>query len=95
MAVKWYWHTRVGILGFMTSDDPTQRVTKARDALQRHDNRRDRLVADLHTAIVEALRAGVKQVDLVRTTGYTREYLRQIRKAADDAEGASRPPAKS
>ncbi|MFB7910245.1 hypothetical protein ACFC1T_27805 [Kitasatospora sp. NPDC056076] len=44
----------------------------------------------LQAEAVAALRAGTKQVDVVRATGWTREYLRKLRSAADkrDAEAA-------
>ncbi|MEH6624429.1 MAG: hypothetical protein V7738_16865 [Dietzia maris] len=32
----------------------------------------------LHLAIRDALHNGVKQIDLVRKTGYTREHIRRI-----------------
>jgi len=35
----------------------------------------------LHEAIVEAGRGGMRQIDLVRVTGYTRERIRQILRA--------------
>ncbi|WP_406072368.1 hypothetical protein [Micromonospora sp. NBC_01638] len=44
-----------------------EKVTEARDRL-----------AD---AIVEAARAGMRQIDIVRVTGYTRERVRQILRA--------------
>jgi hypothetical protein len=37
----------------------------------------------LHLAIVAALNRGVTQVEVVRVTGYTRERIRQIAKAAE------------
>jgi len=37
--------------------------------------------AVLHARIVEATRAGVRQVDIVRTTGLTREAVRRIARA--------------
>ena len=48
--------------------------------------------AQLHAAIVKALRAGVRQVDVARATGYTRERLRQLAEAARQAQ-AVEPPA--
>lgn len=42
--------------------------------LQRQDERRAR-VAD---ALLEATDAGVKQVELVRETGFTREHVRRL-----------------
>ncbi len=37
----------------------------------------------LHVAIRAALDSGVRQSDLVRRTGYSREYLRRIAREAD------------
>ncbi|MGC9671241.1 hypothetical protein ACNTMW_32430 [Planosporangium sp. 12N6] len=48
------------------------------DAKAEVDHARERLAA----AIVEAARSGVRQVDIVRRTGYTRERVRQICRAA-------------
>lgn len=36
---------------------------------------------DATEAIVEAARGGMRQVDIVRATGYTRERVRQILRA--------------
>jgi cation transport ATPase len=33
---------------------------------------------NLHPAVIEALRAGLRQVEIVRLSGYTREYVRKI-----------------
>jgi hypothetical protein len=33
---------------------------------------------NLHPAVIEALHAGLRQVEIVRLSGYTREYVRQI-----------------
>ncbi|MCJ0899167.1 hypothetical protein MTX38_19010 [Rhodococcus sp. ARC_M13] len=43
---------------------------------------------ELHVAIRDALRTGVKQIDLVRRTGYTREHLRRISR---EMQPVSRP----
>lgn len=42
----------------------------------------DRTREQLHAAILEAIAAGVSQADLARATGYTRERLRQLARAA-------------
>lgn len=47
------------------------RVQAARDA-------KTRARVELAEAIVEAARKGMRQVDIVRVTGYTRERVRQI-----------------
>jgi len=43
----------------------------------------DALRPELAAAILEAVRAGVHQVEIVRATGYTRELLRQIVRRAE------------
>ncbi|MFC7382837.1 hypothetical protein [Sphaerisporangium rhizosphaerae] len=47
-------------------------------AIERAEMARD----ELARAIVEAARDGVRQVDIVKATGYTRERVRQICRAA-------------
>ncbi|MCW2641095.1 MAG: hypothetical protein JWP76_3401 [Dactylosporangium sp.] len=42
----------------------------------------ERTRADLADAIVEAARAGVRQVEIVKRSGYTRERIRQLCRAA-------------
>ena len=42
----------------------------------------DKARAELHQAIVEEYARGARQIDLVRRTGYTRERIRQILRAA-------------
>jgi hypothetical protein len=37
---------------------------------------------ELHACIVASIEAGVRQVDIVKATGYTRERLRQLAKEA-------------
>lgn len=51
--------------------DVAEEYRRAKDAL---DEVRPRLFA----AIVDAARAGERQVDIARTTGFTRERVRQI-----------------
>lgn len=41
---------------------------------------------ELAEAIVAADRSGVRQVDIVRVTGYTREHIRRIVAAAKERE---------
>lgn len=47
---------------------------------------REETRAELHAAIVAALGAGIRQAELVRMTGYTRERIRQIARDARQAE---------
>ena len=46
---------------------------------------------DLQIEAVNALRAGTKQADVARTTGWTREYIRRLKDDADkrDTEAAT------
>lgn len=59
--------------------DPIERVRRAFAAYKRAERRLEQTRAELHAAIRDALDADVRQVDLVRVTGYTRERIRQIR----------------
>lgn len=59
-------------------DDLIRPVTRALAAHRRAQSRVEETRFHLHHAIAEAVRRGVKQADLARLTGYTRERLRQI-----------------
>lgn len=92
LAVKWFWPSRFGILDRMSSD-PTEQVTKATAALNRALKRADQRRAALHAEIVKARADGVRQKVIVRITGYSRERIRQIEKAArKSADAAKCPP---
>lgn len=56
----------------------TERLEAAAKAYRRAERRADETRSELFAAIVEADAAGMAQVDIVRTTGYTRERVRQI-----------------
>jgi DNA-binding phage protein len=58
-----------------TLEDAAQTYRHAKDAL---DQARPALAA----AIVDAARAGTKQADIARISGYTREQVRRICRAA-------------
>lgn len=47
---------------------------------------------DLAAAIVAAAAAGTRQTDIVRITGYTREHIRRLVRAAGDDDGAGTAP---
>jgi hypothetical protein len=64
--------------------EPTEPVAKALAAHKRAETRAEQTRALLYMAIAEASDAGVRQADLVRVTGYTREHIRQIVKAAKE-----------
>jgi len=59
-----------------------ERVRKAAHLHQRAQEHLSHTRGALHTAIVEALRAGVRQTRIVQITGYTRERVRQIARNA-------------
>lgn len=59
----------------------TSEVSALEQAATRYKNattERDEARAELQEEIVKAARAGVRQADIVRTTGYTRERVRQL-----------------
>ncbi|MEU4776875.1 hypothetical protein [Micromonospora sp. NPDC023633] len=58
-----------------TLEDAAQTYRQAKDAL-------DQARPALADAIVEAARAGTKQADIARISGYTREQVRRICRAA-------------
>lgn len=51
---------------------------QAREELRRIATERDRLTEEEPAAIVAALKAGVRQSDVVRDIGRTREHVRRI-----------------
>lgn len=61
-----------------------QAVAAAVNARRRSEAIDKRRLAELHAAIVAALRTGGRgrQAELVELTGYTRERIRQLAKAA-------------
>jgi hypothetical protein len=73
---KWVWQN----LGMTT--DQVQPVRDAVTAYQLAKERADDALAALHAAIAEAAAQGVKQNELVKITGYTRERIRQISRQA-------------
>lgn len=46
---------------------------------------------DQRQAIVAALDAGIRQVELVGLTGFTREHIRRISEEADDGDATPSP----
>ena len=63
----------------------TDLETAAR-AFRRAEKTLDERRRVLAAAITAAAAAGVKQADIVRITGYTREHVRQLVKAAGEQE---------
>ena len=64
------------------SADPADRVRTALAAYRRASRSSDVALAELHAAIADAAAGGVRQNELVRITGYTRERIRQITRQA-------------
>ncbi len=58
--------------------DATKRLTEATAAYVAATAHADSAREDLANAIIQAARDGVRQVDIVKATGYTRERVRQI-----------------
>jgi hypothetical protein len=61
-------------------NDAADDLTKAAKAYRRTEKAHEEARQALKQAAVAALEAGVKQSDVVKTTGWTREYLRRLRK---------------
>ncbi|MFY1589011.1 hypothetical protein ACN267_31475 [Micromonospora sp. WMMD734] len=60
-------------------------MTRLDDAARTHQHAKaalDTARTELAQAIVEAARTGTKQADIARTSGYTREQIRRICRAA-------------
>jgi malonyl CoA-acyl carrier protein transacylase len=70
--------------------DPVATVRTALTTHQRASKRADETLAALHAAIAEAAAQGVRQNELVKVTGYTRERIRQICRTADTATADQR-----
>ena len=75
-------------MGCMTTEAAAERVIIALRARKRAEKRHDDALAELHAAIIAGLDAGMKQAEIVRLTGYHRERIRQLAKAArENGEG--------
>jgi hypothetical protein len=61
---------------------PGHRVRQAAAAQHRAEEQLGRARDELHAAIVEALESGIRQADLARMTGLSREHIRRIARAA-------------
>ena len=68
--------------------EPSTRVRRAVKQLAAAEVTLARARAELHAAIVADLGAGVRQAELVRATGYSRERIRQITRGAESAGAA-------
>ena len=70
-----------GIITIMVTTDPAEPIRAAVAAHRRAARRAEQTRATLHAVIAEAASQGVRQTDLVKITGYTRERIRQICRA--------------
>jgi hypothetical protein len=57
---------------------PSRELTRALAAYRHAEQQLEQARARLHDQIAVELEAGVRQAELVRATGYTRETLRRI-----------------
>lgn len=71
-------HVRPATMRFMVSTRLRRLAERRLRALAELDAARE----DLHAAILADLAAGVRQVDIVKVTGYTREQIRRITRGA-------------
>ena len=60
------------------TQEPSDRLKKAVAKHQKTKTAEEQARQEVYAAILEDLAAGVRQVDIVRTTDYTREHIRQI-----------------
>ncbi|MDI2132582.1 hypothetical protein [Yinghuangia seranimata] len=67
----------------MEHETAAEQLSKAAKAYRRTEKAHEEARQALKQAAVEALDAGVKQSEVVKTTGWTREYLRRLRKGGD------------
>lgn len=65
------------------ADDRLDTVRKAIRKRDRAKKTHDAAIAEVHAAILDALANGVRQADIVRATGYTREHIRQLARRDD------------
>jgi hypothetical protein len=96
LAYSGLYVNRVGIATWPTLCHHEGMDTEALDrAAQRYRDAEETLEdarTELQTEAVRALQAGVKQVEVVHKTGWTREYLRRLKQKA---EAEPKPPAGS
>ncbi len=70
-----------------TSTSPeAQAIDEATKAFTRVEAQYERLRAELHAAIVAAVRAGVSKAEAGRRGGYSREYVTALVKDADQRD---------
>jgi hypothetical protein len=69
--------------------EPSPRLTQAVSKYRRAESAVARARDEMYAAIIEDLKNDVRQVDVVRATGLTRERIRQIAKAAKNEEAGT------
>jgi hypothetical protein len=80
-ACKWIRPNPCGMMVTMTDTGPATQVKTALAAHRRASKHAEETLATLHAAIAVAAAQGVRQNELVKITGYTRERIRQICRA--------------
>ncbi|WTW94868.1 hypothetical protein OG216_16450 [Streptomycetaceae bacterium NBC_01309] len=74
----------------MDQSEAAEDLTKAAKTYRRTEKAHEEARQALKEAAVAAVKAGVKQSEVVKTTGWTREYLRRLRKGGGtDGAGPS------
>ena len=66
----------------ISTSEPIRRTRQAQAAVGRAEEQLARARAALHAALADALRAGVRQNELVRATGLSRETVRRAARGA-------------
>jgi hypothetical protein len=67
---------------YVDMTEPSPQLRQASTAHHRAERQLERTRATLHMAIAADLRAGVRQAELVKVTGLSREHIRRIARAA-------------
>lgn len=75
----------------MEQSEAADELTQAAKTYRRTEKAHEEARQALKQAAVAAMAAGVKQTEVVKATGWTREYLRRLRKdgSADGGDGGS------
>ncbi|WP_406286505.1 hypothetical protein [Embleya sp. NBC_00896] len=80
-------HKDVDRSGADHADHAGDRLVKAAKAYRRTEKAHEEARQELKRAAVRAIAAGVKQSEVVKVTGWTREYLRRLKKDKKDRDG--------
>lgn len=82
LAVNWTWPTRCGMMMFMDEDAARDLLRTAIKKRHAANQAADDAMHQLYD-VVRRVSHILKQVDIVRETGWSREHIRQITKKAD------------